>query len=348
MTGSGAAAVVPMSVVISTLNRPHTLARCLDALLSGTRLPTEIVVVDQGDAAVTEAVLRAHRDTVVTLAHVTQPRRGLSASQNAGVERATCPVVSIVDDDCVPDTRWLEVAAAGHAAASGPLVIGGRVLALPAVGDRAVPLALRESTARVTLSADGMPWDLGTGGNFSVTRDSYRQVGGNDERLGTGTPGRAGNDVDLFRRLMRAGVEARFEPDMLVRHERATPAEYRSRSWTYGFGIGACIALWMADGDRWALRVLAEWVKMRVRLLAVTVRRRRSVTDELRVMIGTVHGFWYGRRLPPRGTGGHHAAAAAKGARRSNPCAGHRPSGPRASGVASGHAGRRRDRTSPR
>jgi hypothetical protein len=208
--------------------------------------------------------------------------------------------VSIIDDDCVPDARWLEVAAARQAAAPGPLIIGGRVLALPAVDDRTVPLALRESTARVTLSTVGMPWDLGTGGNFAVTRDSYLQVGGNDERLGTGTPGRAGNDLDLFRRLMRSGVEASFEPDMVVLHERATPAEYRGRSWTYGFGLGACFSLWYMDGDRWALRALARWVKMRTRLLAVAVRRRGSVTDELRVMLGTVHGLWYGWRLGPR------------------------------------------------
>lgn len=303
MTRSDMASAALISVIISTLNRPRSLARCLDALMAGTRLPTEVVVVDQGDSVATHDVLSSRSSSGVAFVHVVLARKGLSASQNLGVERASCPIVSIVDDDCVPDPYWVEFAVRQHEAAAGPLLLGGRVLPLPAIGDRTLPLALRESTDRVVLAADAMPWDLGTGGNFSVTRSSYLQVGGNDERLGTGSPGRAGNDLDLFRRLMRAGAEARFEPELLVRHERATPDEYRSRSWTYGFGVGACIAVWSAEGDRWALRALSAWVKMRVWLLGAAIRRRRSVTDEVRVILGTAQGLWYGRRLGRRSLG---------------------------------------------
>jgi glycosyltransferase involved in cell wall biosynthesis len=300
VTGAGVTQVVPVSVVISTLNRPIPLGRCLDALLSGTRLPTEIVVVDQGQAIRTAAVLDARRDAGVAFVHVTQARRGLSSSQNAGVERARCPVVAIVDDDCVPDPRWLEVIADHHAQADRPVLVGGRVLPLPPEGDRTVPLALRSSTGRVTLPRDGLPWDVGTGGNFSVSRTSYLAVGGNDERLGTGTAGRAGNDLDLFHRLMRAGVEARFEPDQLVLHERATPAEYRGRAWTYGFGVGACVAVWHSEQDRDAWRVLAAWVRMRAWLLWMAARRPRALPDEIRVLLGTMHGLVHGWRLGPR------------------------------------------------
>lgn len=298
VTSAGPAPVVPISVVISTLDRPQQLARCLDALLSGTRLPTEIVVVDQGDAPTTAGVLDARRGAGVRLVHVPQRRRGLSASQNAGVLRAACSVVSVVDDDCVPDGRWVEVADREHEQAAGPLLVGGRVLALPAVGDRTVPLAVRSSTTRLVLSPVDLPWDLGTGGNFSVTRAAYLAVGGNDERLGTGSPGRAGNDLDLFHRLMRADVEARFEPELLVHHERATPAENRGRSWTYGFGIGVCVALWWAAGDRaGAGRVARGWLRMRAWLLWTAAGRPSSVLDEVRVLLGTAHGWWYGRRL---------------------------------------------------
>jgi GT2 family glycosyltransferase len=294
--------VAGISVIISTLDRPKQLARCLDALLSGSSLPAEIVVVDQGDPHRTADILEARRSAAVTLVHVVQERRGLSASQNAGVERASCPVVSIVDDDCVPDARWVQVAAREHAATSGPLLLGGRVLALPAAGDRTIPLSLRTSTQRKTMRPDAMPWNLGTGGNFSVTRSAYLEVGGNNELLGTGTPGRAGNDLDLFHRLMRAGVQARFEPDLVVQHERATSDEARARGFTYGFGIGACVAAWVASGDASAWRVLAAWFVMRARML---VRRPRTIRDEGRVIFGTFRGLWYGSRVahaaPPSG-----------------------------------------------
>jgi hypothetical protein len=231
--------------------------------------------------------------------HVTQDRRGLSTSQNAGVQRAGCDIVSIVDDDCVPDARWVEVAAAEHSRATGPLLLTGRVLPLPPVGYRTLPLSSRTSTRRAVLPADTLPWKVGTGGNVSVTRAAYLEVGGNDERLGTGAPGRAGNDLDLFHRLLRAGVEARFEPELLVHHERATPAEHRARRWTYGFGVGACVAAWVRDGDRSAPSVLAAWVVMRLRRLARS-RRPGSAVDEVRILVGTAHGLWHGARMGPR------------------------------------------------
>ncbi|MGK5173597.1 glycosyltransferase [Geodermatophilus sp. CPCC 205761] len=282
--------------MISTLGRPRELARCLDAILSGTRVPSEVVVVDQGDVRATATILAARRSAGVPLVHVTQSRRGLAASQNAGVARAECAVVAIVDDDCVPDARWVEVAAAEHARTPGPLLVTGRVLPLPPSGDRVLPLSSRTSTARVTFPPDAMPWDIGTGGNFSVTRTAYLQIGGNDERLGTGTPGRAGNDIDLFHRLMRAGTRALFEPDLLVFHERATPSEHRARRWSYGFGVGVCVGSWLSDGDQSSLTVLRGWLTMRARLI-LRARRPQTVVAETRVLLGTVHGLWHGWRI---------------------------------------------------
>ena len=301
MARSDLPTVAPVSVVVSTLDRPGPLARCLDALLQGTRLPGEIVVVDQGDASMTTTVLEPRGDAGVPLVHVIQRRRGLSVSQNAGVERASFPVVSIVDDDCVPDARWVEVAAEHHARATGPLLLAGRVLPLPPDGERTMPLSIRASTLRAVLPPDAPPWEVGTGGNFSVTRASFLGAGGNDERLGTGTSGRAGNDLDLFHRLMRTGVQARFEPDLLVQHERATPAEYRGRAWTYGFGMGMCVASWLAARDDSAVPILVAWVAMRARLLAMA-RRPSTILNEVRVVLGTVHGLWHGWRSGSRGS----------------------------------------------
>lgn len=297
MTRSGPGPVAPVSVVISTMDRPEFLARCLDALLSGTRVPAEVIVVDQGDPSATARLLEDRRKRAVPLRHVTQQRLGLSASQNAGVATAQCAVVSIIDDDCVPDPRWVEIAVERHGRAAGALLMGGRVLALPATGQRTVPLAERTSTRPALLRPDAMAWDVGTGGNFTVTRESFLAVGGNDERLGTGTPGRAGNDLDLFHRLMRAGVEARYEPDLLVFHERATVDEFRGRCWTYGFGIGVCARLWLASGDRSGWRILPSWLVMRARLL---IGDPRTAPYEGRVLLGTLHGLWYGSRLRPR------------------------------------------------
>lgn len=288
--------VVDVSVVISTLDRPQLLARCLRAIADGSVRPREVVVVDQGEPAPVAEVLEEARAAGLAVVHVTQERRGLSASQNLGVRTASSPVVAIVDDDCVPDIRWVEVAADALGSGEGPDLLGGRILPLPPVGDRVVAVSSRTSEERAEHRWPAPAWTIGSGGNFAVRRDRYLGVGGNDERLGTGTVGRAGNDIDLFHRLLRDGAVARYEPDLVVQHERATVEERRARRGSYGFGVGACVGRWLRDGDRWAWQALLRWLRLR----AGELKRKRSLAaagDEARVLAGTVRGLVYGLRL---------------------------------------------------
>jgi GT2 family glycosyltransferase len=281
---------VPITVVISTLDRPVQLARCLDALLTGSRQPVAAVVVDQGDSTRTAPVVTATRERGLVVTHLMQPRWGLSASQNAGVRAANTEVVAIVDDDCVPAADWVQVIERLFAAASGPMLLTGRVLPLPADGDRVAALSTRQSMNRVEWRRPPMPWHIGTGGNFAVTRQAFLTAGGNDERLGTGAPGRGGNDLDLFYRLLRSGVPARYEPDLLVRHERATAAEFARRRGSYGYGVGAMLGVWLRRGDLRAVPVMAAWLRLRIR----TGHARRSENgwgSEVRVLAGTASGL---------------------------------------------------------
>lgn len=277
-----------VSVVVSTLDRPQSLARTLDAVLSGSLLPTEVVVVDQGDPDAVAAVLGERRAGPVRLVHVVQRARGLSVSQNAGVAAAGGSLVAVIDDDCVPSPHWLEVAVA--AAADADLVTG-RVLPLPPDGDRVHPLSSRRSELPAVLRQGAAPWDVGTGGSFAVRRQAFLDGGGNDVRLGAGAPGLAGNDLDLFHRLLRSGVVARYEPAFLVHHERATAAQHGARRDSYGFGVGACVGKWLREGDPLAGRLLLRWVVLRAR----RARAGRAV-EEARVLRGTARGLLFGLR----------------------------------------------------
>jgi GT2 family glycosyltransferase len=282
----------PITVVISTLDRPEVLRRCLDAIVHGSALPAEVVVVDQSAAGT--AAPEVARATAAGLAvrHVRQDRRGLSASQNLGVRTATSALVAVIDDDCVPGVEWLATACRRLQGSFPVGLVTGPVFPLPPEGNRTIAVSTRTSTTARVFTWPAMPWDVGTGGNFAVLRQRYLDVGGNDERLGTGTPGRAGNDLDLFYRLLRSGVPAAYDPGMIVHHRRSTVDERRTRRWGYGFGVGACVGKWMRGGDRYALVVLAHWIRMRAR----HARRTRS-PEELQVLGGTVAGILYGLRL---------------------------------------------------
>lgn len=85
------------TVIIPTFNRAHLLRATLDAVLSQTRPPSEIIVVDDGSTDSTQELIRS---CGVRVLHT--PNRGKSAAVNLGLSHATGDWIWIVDDDDVP------------------------------------------------------------------------------------------------------------------------------------------------------------------------------------------------------------------------------------------------------
>jgi GT2 family glycosyltransferase len=283
-----------LTVAVATLDRPDGLARCLEALATGTMQPAEVIVVDQGLGA---DVVVASFQGRLPVRCLRQERRGLAASRNLALTEALRPVLAVTDDDCVPDVHW--IAALDRALRSpGPDAATGRVLPLGPEATGFYALSSRTSESPADFTGRALPWLVGTGGNFAARREWLVRAGGFDERLGAGTAGAAGEDMDILYRLLRAGARIRYEPRAVVFHERQ-PRERRlaSRS-AYGRGIGACCGLWLRGHDLHALAVLAGWLRMRGAMAAVALRRRRwnSLREELLVLGGTARGLVYGLR----------------------------------------------------
>lgn len=201
---------VDVTVVIPVRDRPHELARCLDAL--GDAYP--VIVVDDGSTV-----------PVVSLAGVLVLRRdsngGPGAARNTALSHVDTELVAFVDSDCVPPTGWI-AELAGHFA--DPLV--------GAVAPRVTPLG----------GADRSALDLGEQRACvaPLTRVSYvptaamvvrrKALGdGFDEAL------RFGEDVDLVWRMIDAGWRVRYEPSVQVGHDE--PPDRNSllhRRFSYG------------------------------------------------------------------------------------------------------------------
>jgi hypothetical protein len=146
-----------------------------------------------------------------------------------------------------------------------------------------------------------IPTQIGTGGNFAAKREWFTRVGGYDERLGAGSSGKAGEDIDLIYKFLLAGACIRYEPDALVYHERKSRAQHRATRWTYGMGIGAFCGLWLRSGDLFALRILSYWLRLQRGGLwgAIKDRDWPQVGDKQLMLRGTVSGLLYGFRLHP-------------------------------------------------
>ncbi len=92
---------VPVSVVVPTYNRAALITRALDSILSQTKPPQEIVVIDDGSVDDTEGVVRERYGEKVN--YVRQSNAGVAAARNAGVRAATAEFVAFLDSD----DRWM-------------------------------------------------------------------------------------------------------------------------------------------------------------------------------------------------------------------------------------------------
>ncbi|MFN3339855.1 MAG: glycosyltransferase family 2 protein [Dietzia sp.] len=92
-----------ISVVVPVLDDAPELAGCLSALRSQTRLPDEIVVVDNGCADTSAEVAREAGARVVA-----EAVRGIPSAAATGYDSATGDVIARLDADSRPGPDWLQ------------------------------------------------------------------------------------------------------------------------------------------------------------------------------------------------------------------------------------------------
>lgn len=90
-----------LAVVIPTYNRGRSLRRCLDSVCAQTRLPDEIIVVDDGSTD-NSTVGLVNLYPKIRVIH--QPNRGVSAARNAGIRASQSDWIAFLDSDDV----WLD------------------------------------------------------------------------------------------------------------------------------------------------------------------------------------------------------------------------------------------------
>jgi GT2 family glycosyltransferase len=286
-----------VTVAVSTINRPASLARCLAAILDGALLPRDIVIVDQSSDDATEVMVRTQSvGAAVPVRYLRQPQRGLAASRNLAIAQAASRIVAFTDDDCVPDESWLATIVAAFGGADRPNAVTGRILPLGPEQPGLFAVSSRPDIRRAVYRGRALPWTVGSGGNTAIEREWLVRIGGFDESLGASSPGMSAEDTDVLYRLLRAGATVQYEPGAAVFHERQDLARRLASRTSYGFGLGAFCAKWARHGDPYSIAMLAHWMFDRARALAASFIRRRGqrIREELMMLRGALHGVAYG------------------------------------------------------
>ena len=101
-----------VSIVIPTFRRHHLLTelvrRCFEQDHPETFAPLEVVVVDNSPERSAASVAEQLRDAYgPNFVYVCEPRPGISHARNTGVARSRGGRIAFIDDDELPEPRWL-------------------------------------------------------------------------------------------------------------------------------------------------------------------------------------------------------------------------------------------------
>jgi GT2 family glycosyltransferase len=214
-----------VSLVIPTYDGAHLLPGCLDAVARQSRPPDETIVVDDGSADGTGALLAARYPWVRVLRHETN--RGFAGAVNTGIRASSGEVVVLLNNDTEADPDWL-------AALVAPLLSEASD---PGVGFCASKLLHFDRRDHLHSAGDGytvggVPINRGAWGRddgrfdrdeevfgacagaAAYRRGMLEEVGGFDEWLHSYL-----EDVDLSWRAQLRGFRCRYVPRARVYHQ---------------------------------------------------------------------------------------------------------------------------------
>ena len=193
-----------VSVVIPAFNASCYIGETVASVLTQTMAALEVIVIDDGSADSTGAIVRAISDDRVRL--LSRSNGGVSAARNAGIREARARrFVAFLDADDCWDAEKLQRQIAFLNEHPTSVVTGCLMRYLSSTGrilgrsGHVVTAADRRAIAQAEL----FPFPTSS---FLVRRDVLETVGGFDESLGR--PSGGAEDLDLLARLAQAGEVA--------------------------------------------------------------------------------------------------------------------------------------------
>lgn len=216
------------SVLICTYNRHELLAQCLHALIEGTTVkPDQVVVVNGGSHEADEVVRRynVRSDVDVRVELVKTANKNLAASRNIGLPYCTGDIIAMTDDDAEVFPDWVAQIKRLHNEHPEAGAIGG-----PVIGANSDSLISRIAD-EVTFKSYPTACTVRTlpGVNVSYKRSVVERVGPQDETLFRG------EDVDYNWRIKQLGYEIYYDPAVRVlHHHRPTLKKFLNQHYMYG------------------------------------------------------------------------------------------------------------------
>jgi GT2 family glycosyltransferase len=273
----------------------------IESVLQGDEVPSELVIVDQSDAA-NPGLAERQTSRSCEVRYVRTYTVGLSRARNCGLAAARHDILAIIDDDMYVAANWFGSLIRALLNSGSRAVVTGRVLPTKAEVPGGFVPALVLSDASATY-AGRIGADVLAGGHMAAHRAVFDEVGAFDERLGAGADFPAADDNDLGFRLLEAGFRIVYAPEAVVYHRAwRGKGEYLAMRWNYGKGKGGFYTKYWSLKDPYMLRRMVWDIVHRIGIFPYRfcTQPRRACGDCVYV-VGILYGaFLWLRRGRPR------------------------------------------------
>ena len=302
------------TVLICTYNRADLLGETLDSLArSRTSLSWNVIVVDNNSTDQTRSTVEKYRDDEDSrVRYVFEQRQGRSSALNAGIESTGSDLIGMIDDDEEVDANWLHRVSEAFAGSDVDFVGGPYIPNWSLEPPRWLPhnylgvIGWIDGGNRIVQFGERYPGIL-MGGNAVLTRQIIRRVGLYNPVLSrTGRRLLAGEDEDMYKRLLKTGARGFYLPDLIIYHyvppERLTKRYFRR--WCFWRGVSRGLLDCEAPSPVAYLAGVPRWLYGRAaRGLVDVVRRRMARVDapdesfSSELAFWDLAGFFYGKHF---------------------------------------------------
>jgi glucosyl-dolichyl phosphate glucuronosyltransferase len=305
-----------LDVIVPTYNR-HTLLDKTLGSLRRARIPqgleVRVTVVDNNSNDRTpEVVERWQAAFEGRLDYLFERQQGRSSALNAGIRTTHGDLVGMIDDDEEIDADWYARVYAAFTEGAFDFIGGPYVPRWGARPPEWLPMnyvgviGWIDGGDQAIAYGEDYPGIL-MGGNAVLTRAILEQVGLYRTSLSrTGKRLLAGEDEDMYGRLLAAGARGVYLPDLIIYHyvppERLTKQYFRR--WCFWRGVSRGMLNQVQGSPEVHLLGVPRWLygaaaRSLVRIGARTVKLRREpaahFSDELAVW--DLAGFFYGKHF---------------------------------------------------
>lgn len=121
------------------------------SLVKQTRIPEEVIVVDNGSSDNTKEIA-ANFSGKLNIKYILEREKGVPAARNTGIKSSSGDIIAFIDDDCLADKEWLHYLELPFLKDPSIGMVGGERLAYRTTGTLVEEYCIADASMRVGLS----------------------------------------------------------------------------------------------------------------------------------------------------------------------------------------------------